>query len=79
MKEEREEMRLLHPGCPCTWCTHRELLAIELVPAWGNEFDACEGKIREAFEGGFFDEAGLGCMEGLMEFEPREERRDPQH
>lgn len=52
-----------------------------LVPAWGNEFDVLSewGKIREAFEGGFFDEAGLGCMEGLMEFEPREERRDPQH
>ena len=37
------------------------------------------GKIRDAFEGGFCDEAGLGCMEGLMEFESREERRDPQH
>ena len=37
------------------------------------------GKIREAFEGDFFDEAGLGCIEGLMEFESREERRDTQH
>ncbi|KAJ1354076.1 hypothetical protein KIN20_010888 [Parelaphostrongylus tenuis] len=36
-------------------------------------------KMREAFEGGFFDGAGLGCIEGLMEFESREEYRGIQH
>ena len=52
-----------------------------LGPAWGNEFNVLSewGKIREAFEGGFFDEAGLGCIEALMEFESREEYRGIQH
>lgn len=45
----------------------------------GKHINMLSGKIREAFEGGFFDEAGLGCIEGLMQFESREERRDTLH
>lgn len=46
-----------------------------LGAVWSNGFNALSevGRIREAFEGGFFEEAG---SEGLVEFESIERRKD---
>ena len=71
VREEREELRLVHLGSGPAALVNRGNLVPPPSATWSNEFNALLkwGKIREAFEGGFFDEAGFSCIEDLLEFE----------